>query len=99
MQKCVLKVNIHCDGCKHKVKKILQKIDGISITNTLVTRPFVISHLLFYFFYYKKEERKSVLFIYYYVKKKNKISYHVVNQVLNMRCVCSFVHQGCLPQR
>ena len=28
MQKCVLKVNIHCDGCKQKVKKILQKIDG-----------------------------------------------------------------------
>lgn len=29
MQTCVLKVNIHCDGCKHKVKKILQKIEGI----------------------------------------------------------------------
>jgi len=29
MQKSVLKVNIHCDGCKHKVKKILQKIDGM----------------------------------------------------------------------
>nr|GME09312.1 heavy metal-associated isoprenylated plant protein 33-like [Ipomoea batatas] len=26
---CVLKVNIHCDGCKHKVKKILQKIEGV----------------------------------------------------------------------
>ncbi|KAL1833434.1 hypothetical protein ACET3Z_003085 [Daucus carota] len=33
MQSCVLKVNIHCDGCKNKVKKILQKIDGVcSIT-------------------------------------------------------------------
>jgi len=29
MQKCVLRVNIHCDGCKSKVKKILQKIDGM----------------------------------------------------------------------
>ncbi|KAI9090333.1 hypothetical protein K1719_028668 [Acacia pycnantha] len=32
MQKSVLKVNIHCDGCKHKVKKILQKIDGVFTT-------------------------------------------------------------------
>lgn len=29
VQTCVLKVNIHCDGCKDKVRKILQKIDGI----------------------------------------------------------------------
>ncbi|KAK3417627.1 hypothetical protein EUGRSUZ_H03576 [Eucalyptus grandis] len=29
MQICVLKVNIHCNGCKQKVKKILQKIDGV----------------------------------------------------------------------
>ncbi|KAI4342772.1 hypothetical protein MLD38_027356 [Melastoma candidum] len=29
IQTCVLKVNIHCDGCKQKVKKILQKIDGV----------------------------------------------------------------------
>ncbi|PSR92689.1 Heavy metal-associated isoprenylated plant protein [Actinidia chinensis var. chinensis] len=29
IQTCVLKVNIHCDGCKSKVKKILQKIDGV----------------------------------------------------------------------
>ncbi|XP_044468175.1 heavy metal-associated isoprenylated plant protein 34 isoform X2 [Mangifera indica] len=28
-QSCVLKVNIHCDGCKKKVKKLLQKIDGV----------------------------------------------------------------------
>lgn len=28
VQTCVLKVNIHCDGCKQEVKKILQKIDG-----------------------------------------------------------------------
>lgn len=28
-QICVLRVNIHCDGCKHKVKKLLQKIDGV----------------------------------------------------------------------
>ncbi|XP_030536173.2 heavy metal-associated isoprenylated plant protein 32-like isoform X2 [Rhodamnia argentea] len=29
IQTCVLKVNIHCDGCKQKIKKILQKIDGV----------------------------------------------------------------------
>ncbi|XP_073053419.1 heavy metal-associated isoprenylated plant protein 32-like [Primulina eburnea] len=29
IQTCVLKVNIHCDGCKQKVKKTLQKIDGV----------------------------------------------------------------------
>ncbi|KAK1433208.1 hypothetical protein QVD17_10116 [Tagetes erecta] len=28
-QKCALKVNIHCDGCKQKVKKILKKIEGV----------------------------------------------------------------------
>lgn len=27
-QTCVLKVNIHCDGCEKKVRKILHKIDG-----------------------------------------------------------------------
>ncbi|KAI4345569.1 hypothetical protein L6164_012677 [Bauhinia variegata] len=32
IQKCVLKVNIHCDGCKQKVKKTLQKIDGVFTT-------------------------------------------------------------------
>ncbi|KAE9602122.1 putative heavy metal-associated domain, HMA [Lupinus albus] len=32
IQKCVLKVNIHCDGCKQKVKKILHKIDGVFTT-------------------------------------------------------------------
>ncbi|KAF9618375.1 hypothetical protein IFM89_001010 [Coptis chinensis] len=26
---CVLKVHIHCDGCKDKVKKLLKKIDGV----------------------------------------------------------------------
>ncbi|RVW53347.1 Heavy metal-associated isoprenylated plant protein 32 [Vitis vinifera] len=31
-QTCVLKVNIHCDGCKQKVKKLLQKIDGVYTT-------------------------------------------------------------------
>ncbi|KAK7391979.1 hypothetical protein VNO78_20405 [Psophocarpus tetragonolobus] len=29
IQNCLLKVNIHCDGCEQKVKKILQKIDGV----------------------------------------------------------------------
>ncbi|XP_073277666.1 heavy metal-associated isoprenylated plant protein 32-like [Primulina huaijiensis] len=33
IQTCVLKVNIHCDGCKQKVKKILQKIDGVYTIN------------------------------------------------------------------
>ncbi|XVF38145.1 hypothetical protein REPUB_Repub20aG0073900 [Reevesia pubescens] len=33
IQTCVLKVNIHCDGCKQKVKKILQKIDGVYKTS------------------------------------------------------------------
>lgn len=33
IQTCVLKVNIHCDGCKRKVKKILQKIDGVYTTS------------------------------------------------------------------
>lgn len=29
-QICVLRVNIHCNGCKQKVKKLLQKIDGVT---------------------------------------------------------------------
>ncbi|KAL5566008.1 hypothetical protein UlMin_029172 [Ulmus minor] len=29
----VLKVSIHCEGCKRKVKKILQNIDGVYTTN------------------------------------------------------------------
>ncbi|GLT90348.1 hypothetical protein SLE2022_082860 [Rubroshorea leprosula] len=35
MQTWVLKVNIqcHCDGCKQKVKKLLQKIDGVYTTS------------------------------------------------------------------
>ncbi|KAJ6764162.1 HEAVY METAL TRANSPORT/DETOXIFICATION DOMAIN PROTEIN [Salix koriyanagi] len=33
IQTCVLKVNIHCDGCKQKVKKLLQKIDGVFTTS------------------------------------------------------------------
>lgn len=28
-ESCVLKVNIHCDGCEQKVKKLLQKIEGV----------------------------------------------------------------------
>ncbi|KAF8392473.1 hypothetical protein HHK36_022815 [Tetracentron sinense] len=32
IQTCVLKVNIHCDGCKQKVKKLLQKIEGVYTT-------------------------------------------------------------------
>ncbi|XP_008370511.2 heavy metal-associated isoprenylated plant protein 34-like [Malus domestica] len=33
LQTCVLKVNIDCDGCKHKIKKLLQKIDGVYTTS------------------------------------------------------------------
>ncbi|KAK9074532.1 hypothetical protein SSX86_007130 [Deinandra increscens subsp. villosa] len=29
IQTCTLRVNLHCDGCKHKVKKILQRIEGV----------------------------------------------------------------------
>ncbi|XP_059316807.1 heavy metal-associated isoprenylated plant protein 37 [Lycium ferocissimum] len=29
IQTCVLRVNIHCDGCKQKVKKLLQRIEGV----------------------------------------------------------------------
>ncbi|XXG83470.1 hypothetical protein AAC387_Pa10g1211 [Persea americana] len=29
IQTCALKVHIHCDGCKQKVKKLLQKIEGV----------------------------------------------------------------------
>ncbi|XP_048323842.2 heavy metal-associated isoprenylated plant protein 36 [Ziziphus jujuba] len=29
----VLKVSIHCEGCKRKVKKVLQNIDGVYTTN------------------------------------------------------------------
>ncbi|XP_020600370.1 heavy metal-associated isoprenylated plant protein 37-like isoform X2 [Phalaenopsis equestris] len=29
IQTIILKVNIHCDGCKQKVKKLLQRIDGV----------------------------------------------------------------------
>ncbi|KAG6757684.1 hypothetical protein POTOM_038006 [Populus tomentosa] len=31
VQTCVLKVNIHCDGCKQKVKKHLQRIEGAQL--------------------------------------------------------------------
>ncbi|KAK6146801.1 hypothetical protein DH2020_020670 [Rehmannia glutinosa] len=33
IQTCVLRVNIHCDGCKQKVKKILQRIEGVYQVN------------------------------------------------------------------
>ncbi|XP_022152323.1 heavy metal-associated isoprenylated plant protein 37 [Momordica charantia] len=28
-QTCVLRVNVHCDGCRQKVKKLLQRIEGV----------------------------------------------------------------------
>ncbi|KAL6566350.1 hypothetical protein OROGR_001965 [Orobanche gracilis] len=33
IQTCILRVNIHCDGCKKKVKKILQRIEGVYKVN------------------------------------------------------------------
>ncbi|KAI3453107.1 hypothetical protein Pfo_009770 [Paulownia fortunei] len=33
LQTCALRVNIHCDGCKQKVKKILQRIEGVYQVN------------------------------------------------------------------
>ncbi|KAG6472087.1 hypothetical protein ZIOFF_069542 [Zingiber officinale] len=33
LQTCTLKVNIHCDGCKKKVKKLLHKVDGVYTTS------------------------------------------------------------------
>lgn len=33
IQTCVLRVNIHCDGCKQKVKKLLQRIEGVYSVN------------------------------------------------------------------
>ncbi|XP_027363309.1 heavy metal-associated isoprenylated plant protein 34 isoform X1 [Abrus precatorius] len=33
IQNCLLKVNIHCDGCEQKVRKLLQKIDGVYSVN------------------------------------------------------------------
>ncbi|KAK4273493.1 hypothetical protein QN277_021878 [Acacia crassicarpa] len=32
-QSCILKVNIHCEGCEHKVRKLLQKTDGVYSVN------------------------------------------------------------------
>ncbi|CAI9096719.1 OLC1v1032924C1 [Oldenlandia corymbosa var. corymbosa] len=33
IQTCVLRVNIDCDGCKQKVKKLLQRIEGVYQVN------------------------------------------------------------------
>ncbi|GMH15181.1 hypothetical protein Nepgr_017022 [Nepenthes gracilis] len=33
IQVCALRVNIHCDGCKQKVKKLLQRIEGVYSVN------------------------------------------------------------------
>ncbi|KAH0671098.1 hypothetical protein KY289_025591 [Solanum tuberosum] len=33
IQTCELRVNIHCDGCKQKVKKLLQRIEGVYQVN------------------------------------------------------------------
>lgn len=49
MQTCVLKVNIHCDGCKHKVKKILQKIEGKKKKKKLPFQDLILGSHLFHF--------------------------------------------------
>ncbi|XP_042502950.1 heavy metal-associated isoprenylated plant protein 37-like [Macadamia integrifolia] len=33
IQTCVLKVHIHCDGCRQEVKKLLQRIEGVFTVN------------------------------------------------------------------
>ncbi|KAG0503278.1 hypothetical protein HPP92_003350 [Vanilla planifolia] len=33
IQTIVLKVNIHCDGCKHEVKRLLHRIEGVYAVN------------------------------------------------------------------
>ncbi|CAL9111344.1 unnamed protein product [Musa acuminata var. zebrina] len=33
IQTCILKVSIHCNGCKKKVKNLLQKVDGVYTTS------------------------------------------------------------------
>ncbi|GFQ07386.1 copper transport protein atx1 [Phtheirospermum japonicum] len=33
IQTCDLRVNVHCDGCKQKVKKLLQRIEGVYQVN------------------------------------------------------------------
>ncbi|KAF7805137.1 heavy metal-associated isoprenylated plant protein 34-like [Senna tora] len=32
---CILKVNIHCEGCEQKVKKLLHKVDGVYSVNVV----------------------------------------------------------------
>ena len=93
MQKCVLKVNIHCDGCKNKVKKILQKIDGMLSIYQKNLMLYLISLL------------KALLLFFLFLEEKNKISYlysHIfeINSVFGylFESIFSF-SQGCLPPR
>lgn len=46
-QTCVLKVYIHCDGCKQKVKKLLRKIEGIFLS--FFSASFLDFHDFFFF--------------------------------------------------
>ena len=57
-QTCVLKVNIHCDGCEKKVKKILHKIDGNKQTNILL------SQIASFFFFKKKRKTPGFALLY-----------------------------------
>ncbi|XP_073308727.1 uncharacterized protein [Primulina huaijiensis] len=41
VQTCVLRVNIHCEGCKDKVKKKLQKVEGVYKVNIDVEKGLV----------------------------------------------------------
>ena len=48
LQTYVLGVNIHCDGCKQKVKKIIQIIEGVSFLSHLFLVRILLSSLSFF---------------------------------------------------
>lgn len=43
LQTYVLRVNIHCDGCKQKVKKLLQRIEG-TVSLLVIMSPHTHTH-------------------------------------------------------
>lgn len=52
-QTFVLRVNIHCDGCKHKVKKLLKRTEGTTTvlfsctSNVTQTHSYIILDVLY----------------------------------------------------
>lgn len=50
LQTFVLRVNIHCDGCKHKVKKLLQRIEGTVILLITMSRIYINLLLVIHWF-------------------------------------------------